>query len=98
LSLGNLVLGGKLPRWLGFDIGPLPLRGTRATVHQGQTFGAAGRRVTVSASYRLVADFAEDAAHSALPGGPSERRTSRWYASGIRDWLQGRLKTLRPGG
>jgi hypothetical protein len=31
-----------------------------------------------------------------LLGGPSERRLSRWYASGVADWLAGRLKTIRP--
>ena len=92
--IANVVLGGRLPRWLGFDIGPVPLRGTRATVHQGQIFTSGGRRVAVAASYRFLADLSQRCAWTTLPGGPSERRTSRWYGTGILDWLIGRTKHL----
>jgi penicillin amidase len=92
----HLLFGGRLPAWLGFDHGPIELLGGRATIHQGQVYRSGGRVTTFSPSYRLVTDFAEAAAHTCLAGGPSDRRFSRWYTSGIADWLAGRHKTLRP--
>ena len=34
LKLTNILFGGKLPAFLGFDRGPIAIRGGRATVHQ----------------------------------------------------------------
>jgi penicillin amidase len=94
----HLLLGGKLPAWLGFDHGPVPLRGNRATIHQGQIYRSGGRETSFAPSYRLVTDFGEPAAHTTLAGGPSDRRFSRWYTSGVEDWAAGRFKVLRPAG
>jgi len=93
----HLMLGGRLPSWLGFDRGPYPLAGGRATIRQGQIFRQGGRETTWSPSYRFCTDFAEPAAHTALAGGSSDRRFSRWYANEIADWLAGRTKRLTPG-
>jgi acyl-homoserine lactone acylase PvdQ len=30
-----------------------------------------------------------------MAGGPSERRFSKWYASGLNDWIKGKYKTLK---
>ncbi|MFN8641770.1 MAG: penicillin acylase family protein [Candidatus Binatia bacterium] len=95
--LRHLLFGGRLPAWLGFDRGPVELRGGRATIHQGQVYRSGGRVTTFAPSYRLVTDFAAAAIHTCLAGGPSDRRGSRWYTSGVADWLAGRYKTLRPG-
>lgn len=92
----HLLLGGRLPRWFGFDRGPFVLRGGRGTIHQGQLFRAGGRETTFAPSYRLVTDMAERSARTCLAGGPSDRRFSRWYASGVSDWLAGRFKSLGP--
>ncbi len=94
LRLGHLMMGGTLPPWLGFDRRPGALRGGRATIHQGQRLRMAGREVTVGPSYRMVTDLASAALLTSLPGGPSDRRFSRWYAGGIADWLIGHAKTL----
>lgn len=96
LQMKHLLLGGRLPLWLGFDYGPLPLAGGRATIHQGQLYRSGGRDTSFAPSYRLVTDLAEAAAHTALAGGPSDRRFSPWYTSGVADWIAGRYKTLRP--
>ncbi len=95
-TMTHLMLGGRLPRWLGFDHGPLPLQGGRATIHQGQIFRLGGRETTWAPSFRLVTDLGEAAAHSTLAGGPSDRRFSRWYTSDVVDWLAGRFKRLTP--
>jgi penicillin G amidase len=90
------LYGGRLPWWLGFDRGPIALPGGRATVHQGQLYRAGGRATTFAPSYRIVTDFGENVAHTCLAGGPSDRRFSRWYASGLADWLARRLKRVIP--
>jgi len=94
VTLSHLLFGGKLPRFLGFDRGPLPLPGGRATLHQGQVYTDGTRVTTFAPSYRFVADLAEDGAQSCLCGGPSDRRFSPRYASELEDWAAGRLKPL----
>lgn len=96
VSLRHLLLGGKLPPALGFDRGPFPLVGGRATVVQGQLLHLAGRESAFCPSWRFVADLATDAAETALAGGPSDRRFSRWYATDVARWLAFERKTLGP--
>ena len=96
LTLTNMFFGGKLPGFFGFDRGPISIRGGRATPHQGQIYSSAGRLTSFTPSLRLVADMSEPVLHSALCGGPSDRRFSKWYTSGVDDWLAGRLKVRKP--
>lgn len=96
ISLDNIFFGGKLPRFLGFDAGPVPIRGGRATPHQGQIYRAGERLTSFTPSLRLVADLSEEGLHTALCGGPSDRRFSKHYTSGVADWLAGKLKTRMP--
>jgi penicillin amidase len=93
--LSHLLFGGRLPRWLGFDYGPMILPGSRATIPQGQIFTHAGRSTTFSPTYRFIADMASDVIHTNLAGGPSDRRFSKWYLSDLRNWYQGNYKVLR---
>ncbi len=95
-TMKHVLLGGKLPKIAGFDHGPVTLVGGRATVHQGQLYRSGGRETSFAPSYRMVTDMAEDVAHTALAGGPSDRRFSPLYRKGIADWVQGRLKTVTP--
>ncbi len=94
VMMTNIFFDGTLPRWLGFDRGPFALPGNRATVVQGGIFTAHGRRTTFTPSWRYVTDLDEDAASTALAGGPSGRRFSRWYATDVPRWLEGRYKTI----
>jgi penicillin amidase len=94
LVMGHLLFHGTLPSWIGFDRRPGALRGSRATIHQGQRLRSGGRDICVGPSYRMVTDLAEPVLRTALPGGPSDRRHSPWYASGVADWWRGRHKTL----
>jgi penicillin amidase len=96
ISLTNMFFGGKLPRFLGFDPGPIPIRGGRATPHQGQIYRAGGRLTSFTPSLRLVADMSTPTLHTAICGGPSDRRFSKWYKSGVRGWLAGNLKVRTP--
>ncbi len=94
--MSHMLLGGKLPRLAGFDRGPVTLAGGRATPHQAQIYRSAGRLTTFAPSFRMVTDFAETGWQSCLAGGPSDRRFSRWYYSGMDGWLHGRYNRL-PG-
>jgi penicillin amidase len=97
VMMKNIMFGGRLPKWLGFDYGPIEIIGSRATIPQGQifkTFG--GRQATFSPTYKFVTDFAEECIHSTMAGGPSDRRFSRWYTSGVADWIAGRYRVMRP--
>ncbi|MEA2128138.1 MAG: penicillin amidase, partial [Solirubrobacteraceae bacterium] len=94
LVMEHVLFGGRIPAIAGFDCRPGALRGGRATIHQGQRLRAGGRDICVGPSYRMVTDLAEPALRTALPGGPSDRRFSRWYRSGVADWFDGRAKTV----
>lgn len=96
LTLRHLLLGGKLPKLAGFDRGPITLAGGRATPHQGQIYRSAGRVTSFAPSFRMIADFAKDELHTNLAGGPSDRRFSKWYCSDLKNWLEGKYKTLKP--
>lgn len=96
LLMKHLMLGGRLPAWIGFDHGPVSIMGGLGTIHQCQIYRSGGRDTSFAPSYRIVTDLGEAAAHTCLAGGPSDRRFSRWYVSGVDDWLAGRFKTLKP--
>jgi penicillin amidase len=94
ITLANMLLGGKLPKFTGFDKGPYPLRGSRATVHQGQVFESAGRKTSFAPSYRLITDMGEDVVHTNLAGGVSDRRFSKWYCNDFENWRKGIYKKI----
>jgi penicillin amidase len=96
LVLEHLLLAGRVPRWMGFDRPTPGLRGGRATIHQGQKMRTGGRDVLGGPSYRMVTDLGRALLRTALPGGPSDRRSSRWYASDVEDWWRGHSKSLQP--
>jgi len=91
----NILFDGKLPRFLGFDRGPITIIGSLATPHQGQIFESANRLTTFAPSLRMVTDLAEDDLYTSLAGGPSDRRFSKWYASDLNNWAAGRYKQVR---
>ena len=95
VTLTNMFFAGKLPRVLGFDRGPYPLPGGRATPHQGQVYSSGGRVTSFAPSIRVIADMADDELWTSLIGGPSDRRFSRWYASEVQRWLAGEYKQLQ---
>ena len=94
IVMTNLFFGGKLPRFLGFDYGPIILEGNRATIVQGAIYKSKGRTTTFAPSYRFVTDLAETRASTVLAGGPSDRRFSKWYTSDISRWLNYDYKVL----
>jgi len=95
-TMTNILFGGKLPAFLGFDRGPIVGIGNRATIHQGQIYRSAGRDTTFFPSLRVVTDFATDELHTNLIGGPSDRRFSKWYCSDLENWISGKYKKISP--
>jgi penicillin amidase len=99
VTMQNLLLAGKLPRWLNrllkVDYGPITLSGNRSTVVQGAIFKSHGRVSTFAPSYRAITDMGTDEVLTALAGGPSERVLSPLYTADIRRWLAFEYKTLR---
>lgn len=96
VTMRHLLFGGRLPARLGFDRGPFALPGSRGTPRQGSVYRSGGRETSFAPSLRFVTDLAEEVVHSALAGGPSDRRHSRWYVSCLEDWLAGTLTARRP--
>jgi penicillin amidase len=94
--MNHLLLGGKLPRVLGFDRGPITAIGGRATIHQGQIYRSGNRVTTFVPSLRLVSDFATQGCYTNMAGGPSDRRFSKWYCSDLKNWLSGDYKAITP--
>jgi penicillin amidase len=94
--MSHILFGGKLPRWMGFDRGPIELAGSRGSVHQGQVYRSGGRDTSFAPSWRFITDMGEAAAYTSLPGGASDRRFSRLYLSDLERWKAGELKRLAP--
>ncbi len=94
ITLINILLGGKLPKFMGFDKGPFSLRGGRATIHQGQVYTSAGRDTSFAPSFRMITDMSEDVVYTNLAGGVSDRRFSKWYCNDFNNWLNGIYKKL----
>lgn len=92
--LKNIIFDGKLPKFLGFDRGPITIIGSLATPHQGQIFESAGRLTTFAPSFRMVTDLSTDEIHTNMAGGPSDRRFSKWYCSDLENWISGKYKTI----
>jgi penicillin amidase len=96
-TMQNIFFGGRLPRFLGFDYGPVSLEGGRATVVQCGIFYSHGRLTGIYPSYRYVADLSTESVHSALAGGPSDRRFSGHYTTDVENWMHGQYKELSAG-
>jgi len=92
--LKHLLFGGKFPRFMGFDHGPISIRGGRATVHQGQIYRSAGRDTSFVPTFRFVTDFSTRTLHSNMLGGPSDRRFGKFYRNEVENWLNGKYKQL----
>ncbi len=90
----NILFDGKLPKFLGFDRGPITIIGSLATPHQGQIYESAGRQTTFAPGFRMVVDLSTDEMNTNMAGGPSDRRFSKWYCSDLENWISGKYKTI----
>lgn len=94
-TMGHLFFHGKLARILGFEYGPIPLEGGRASIVQGAIYKSNGRTAALTQSLRWITDLATETAHTVIAGGPSDRRTS-YYTSDVSRWRKYEYKVLNP--
>lgn len=95
VKMTNLLFDGKLPGFLGFDYGPIPIEGSRATIVQGALYESHGRISTFCPSMRFITDLSQRKSYTILAGGVSDRRFSKLYTSEIDDWLNFRYKEVK---
>ncbi len=93
-NMNYLLFDGKLPKFFGFDIGPICLSGSRASIDTFQVFLEGKRKLISSATYRFITDMGEHAIHTVLAGGVSEKKRSPYYTSDIALWKSGKYKQL----
>lgn len=86
--------GHRAGRLLGFHTAEMAMPGNHATPFQGHLFRSAKRESTFAPSYHFVTDLGTDEAWTNLPGGPSEKRFSRYYKIDIQRWSEGAYKFL----
>ena len=94
VTMTNILFDGKLPKFLGFDYGPIPLHGCSATLVQAAIFNSAGRATSFFPSYRFITDLGKMEAWTAIAGGPSGKRFSRYYRTDIEMWRSHQYKLL----
>lgn len=94
-TMNHIILGGQLPRFLGFDKGPLQMPGGRATIRQGQMYQSAGRTTTFAPSLRIIAEMDKSEISSNIAGGASDRRFSPWYSNRIQGWYDNVRTSLK---
>lgn len=94
-TLTNILLGEGLPDFLGFNKGPFPMPGGRATIHQGQVYRSNNRNTTFAPSCRMIVDFKESTIHTNLSGGVSDRRFSKYYWNDFKNWQNMKYKKIK---
>jgi len=94
ILLCHIMPAKRLPRFLRYQLGPVPLPGNRATVWQGSIFRLNDRLTTYAPSYHLITDMSTETIHTNLPGGPSENPFSRWYLTDMKRFWTGKYKTI----
>ena len=96
IYIPNIFFAGQLPKIFGFDYGPYEHIGSRATVAQSQMFKAMGHPATFVAVYRMIADLDRQELHNNNAGGPSDRRFSKYYKTGLTEWMSARYHVYKP--
>ena len=94
-SCEHMLFGG-LPGSFGFDIGPVELPGSIATVRQGNLVPVENGSVAVAPAYRMICDFAETGLWTSLPGGGAGNRFGPNYKQWFAQWERGEYHRLTP--
>ena len=95
LTFYHMLFGGRIPSFLGFDYRPKAIPGGREALYAIKVHTDQKREIVQGPSFRMIADLGTDEVLTNLPGGPSDRRFSKWYKSDIENSLNGVYKALR---
>jgi len=55
-----------------------------------------GQSATFAATFRMIADLDNDELLNNVPGGPSDRRFSKYYILGVNDWINAKYHIFKP--
>ncbi len=94
IRFAHILFRGSLLAHLGFDYGPAALPGGSGCINVGLLSGSPFGRTAVGPAYRQIADMSSNDLYTNMPGGPSDRRFSRWYSSEFKNWFRGEYKCL----
>lgn len=94
VPMKNILFDGKLPKFMGFDYGPISIDGSRATIVQGAIYEAHGRVSTFCPSMRFITDLGSRKSYTMLAGGISDRRFSKFYSNEIERFLNYEYKEV----
>ena len=94
ITMTNMFLGEKLPKFLGLNYGPIPVQGTGATIVQGGIFQNHGRISSFCPSWRFISDLGSNNCYTVLAGGVSDRPFSKYYVSDVQRWLNFEYKKM----
>jgi len=78
-----------------FNAGPVPLRGDKTTVCQGNRFRSLGRESTFAPSYRMITSMNSDLVFTAIPGGSHESVWDRHWFEETKRYLNLQYKTIQ---
>lgn len=93
--MDHMLFEGKLPK--SFGKGPYSVPGGRATIPALILFQEHERKIAAGASYRFITDMGKCEADTALCGGVTEGRFSKYYGSDLDLWLNFTYKTVNFG-
>jgi penicillin amidase len=96
IYIQNLFFAGKLPKFFGVDYGPYEHIGSRATIPQSQMFKAMGHAASFAPTFRMITDMSTHEIHTNVAGGASDRRFSKYYTRGLREWAGGTYEVFKP--
>lgn len=83
----NMFFSGKLPKFLGFDVGPYPTNSGFEVIKVGSVDKYLNDPCVFMQTWRFIADMSTSVFHSILPGGPSGNYFSNLYKLEISNYV-----------
>lgn len=87
IDMNFILFDGKLPAFVTKDLRNIPIKGNRATIHQGSVYISKNRRSSFLPSWRMISRSDSNEVFSVIPGGLDDKIFGRNYKSDINHWL-----------